>query len=493
MEKQQNNARHECSDAKYTPFIKLIRTPRAYYFFDVNRNSVWPIDELDYSILKKWLTKGTIPKPDEDTHLQNLIERGWLSWRRPSKLENPTIGYIEEKAKHDISTLVLQITQACNLTCIYCPFALNKNNTLSRTHTNKMMSFATAKKAIDFLLEHSDSTEEVSISFYGGEPLIAFSLMCQCVEYADRVFDGKKVMYSITTNATLLTDEIIDYCAVHAFNMTFSVDGPKPVHDRHRCRADGSPTYDLVMQTLQKTVTRYQQEPKGKRGMLMINAVINPEDSFDDVLDWLGEDVLSHVLVQASLVEDYNLERKFAVTADFATRFRYHLALSIMKYLNIVPELKTNSITDATLRKSIEAYGRMQGVSGELSGISSPGGPCISGISKLFVNVDGNFYPCEKVNEESPCMVIGNIDQGFDLEQIKKHLNIAKLTEKRCRNCWAQVHCNICQKQADGGEALSGEVKNKYCQSVYDNVTAMLRMYVLFYECRISYRKTCVK
>ena len=44
--------------------------------------------------------------------------------------------------------------------------------------------------------------------------------------------------------------------------------------------------------------------------------------------------------------------------------------------------------------------------------------PCIPGVHKLFVDVLGNYYPCEKVCEESKDMIIGNVESGFDKSQV---------------------------------------------------------------------------
>ncbi len=44
-------------------------------------------------------------------------------------------------------------------------------------------------------------------------------------------------------------------------------------------------------------------------------------------------------------------------------------------------------------------------------------GPCVPGVMRLFINVDGYFYPCEKASEASDSMNIGNLDQGYDLKK----------------------------------------------------------------------------
>ncbi len=82
--------------------------------------------------------------------------------------------------------------------------------------------------------------------------MIAFDLIKDCVKYAKEIFDGKRISFFITTNATLMSDSIINFLHENKFIITFSVDGPEVIHNRHRLRADGSPTYKTVLDNLKK-------------------------------------------------------------------------------------------------------------------------------------------------------------------------------------------------------------------------------------------------
>ncbi len=43
---------------------------------------------------------------------------------------------------------------------------------------------------------------------------------------------------------------------------------------------------------------------------------------------------------------------------------------------------------------------------------TTPGGQCLPGIQRFFVDVDGLFYPCERVNESADDFVIGILRTG---------------------------------------------------------------------------------
>jgi uncharacterized protein len=112
----------------------------------------------------------------------------------------------------------------------------------------------------------------------------------------------------------------------------------------------------------------------------------------------------------------------------------------------------------------------------------SHGGPCIPGHKKLFVTVNGNFIPCEKVNEISEAMCIGNIYEGFDYEKAKKILNVVQLTEENCKNCWAIRYCSICARQCDNNGELSAQIKMPECKITKESVEKDLKNYIMFKE-----------
>jgi len=70
-------------------------------------------------------------------------------------------------------------------------------------------------------------TEEYYLNFYGGEPLLSFDLIRQAVPLLEDNLEkhNQRVHYSLTTNGSLLTDEIIQFLAEHKFSVELSFDG----------------------------------------------------------------------------------------------------------------------------------------------------------------------------------------------------------------------------------------------------------------------------
>jgi len=87
------------------------------------------------------------------------------------------------------------------------------------------MDYSAAEKALKFFSPFFSKSHH--LNFYGGEPLLAFPLIKKVIsflQYKNKTSD-KKSIYSITTNASLLTDEIYRFFNKHKFSVEVSFDG----------------------------------------------------------------------------------------------------------------------------------------------------------------------------------------------------------------------------------------------------------------------------
>lgn len=118
--------------------------------------------------------------------------------------------------------LTLEINQICNLKCRYC--YLGDQN-------GKRMNIETAKLAINMALDivAKQKKKILYVNFVGGEVLLDFEMVKNVVKFMEEHnnIQNVKIVYSITTNATLLSEEIIDYICDKNFNVKISLDGKK--------------------------------------------------------------------------------------------------------------------------------------------------------------------------------------------------------------------------------------------------------------------------
>src|SRR2546426_2541075 len=76
---------------------------------------------------------------------------------------------------------------------------------------------------------------------------------------------GKELDFSLTTNATLLRPEIIEFLAENRIGVTISMDGPREMQDRFRVFANGAGSYDAVAGKVRELLQRHRSRPIGAR------------------------------------------------------------------------------------------------------------------------------------------------------------------------------------------------------------------------------------
>ncbi len=134
-------------------------------------------------------------------------------------------------------------TEQCNLRCSYC----------YEDYKNGEMSAATQKALILWLKRNLKKYTSLHVEWFGGEPLVAkeviFSMSKQMIELCRQA--RKPFTASIVTNGTLLDLEVFKKlleCHVTGYQVT--IDGVKETHDKLKIHADGSGSYDKIMENL---------------------------------------------------------------------------------------------------------------------------------------------------------------------------------------------------------------------------------------------------
>ncbi len=157
-------------------------------------------------------------------------------------------------------SLVLFVTDACNLGCTYCYQKRLRNR----------LSWSMVERALGHWFEQSPGS--LTISFFGGEPLLDWALVRRSIERCSELSEShrKAVSFSIATNATRLSEEIYSMMAQVGMRVQVSVDGPADVHDRQRGRG----TFERVA----SAISRLRGLPKVH---LKTSTVVTPENVDD--------------------------------------------------------------------------------------------------------------------------------------------------------------------------------------------------------------------
>lgn len=461
------------------PFIKLFQSPKAFYFFDVNQNKIMNISKSTYDILDKWLS-GEKNYVQNNVELEKLIKNGYLSPKRPSKIEHPLTNIVEPLLDSKLNMLILQLTQKCNFRCSYCVYS-SLHSEGQRVHSAKTMSLETAMQAVDFFAEHSIDSNIVYISFYGGEPLLNFDLLKKIVPYIQHVFKGKRLSFGMTTNGSLLSPEIVRFLVTNKIYFMLSLDGPEKIHNINRRMAiNGKGSFQLIkknMNYIKETYPEYFEK-------LSISMVIDQQNDYDYIREIYRDELFGEIReYNVSYIDDkYSLE-KTVYTEEYTEREVYHHFVTFWDYITQNNLWRKDQDIQRNY-KNLYSFLEQLDLSEGLPETGVPSGPCVAGKTKLFINTDGNFYPCEKVSELSSSMCIGNLKNGFNYSAVKNLLNIAQLTSEECKNCWAFAHCFLCATYCDDHGELSGDLRKSFCRGVQKELEEKILDYIALIECK---------
>lgn len=214
--------------------------------------------------------------------------------------DNPEVTQLENIP---LTTLVLNVNTGCNLSCSYC-----YKEDLDTPANGQKMSFDTAKKSIEMMLAESPDQPRYNIVFFGGEPLSNMPLIREVVEYAQARFAELNVPidFSLTTNATLLNEEIIEFFQKHKFGIAVSIDGPKAIHDKNRITVNGNGTYKAVTRKIELLMKGYNARPIGAR-VTLTKGVTDIEEIWQHLFHELGFAEVGFAPVTSGDISEYNL------------------------------------------------------------------------------------------------------------------------------------------------------------------------------------------
>ncbi|MGC9605188.1 MAG: radical SAM protein [Minisyncoccia bacterium] len=142
-----------------------------------------------------------------------------------------------KKAK--VSTLILVMTDLCNLCCGYC------FENLLRFSKRRSLDLSKMLEAVDYFMALDGG--EKSIFFYGGEPLIEWDKITRCVRYIRDRYGKRKISIQITTNGTLRPAGLIEFCKENGITIGVSIDGPSEI--TNAARVPRKPNIDVFKQS----------------------------------------------------------------------------------------------------------------------------------------------------------------------------------------------------------------------------------------------------
>jgi uncharacterized protein len=151
---------------------------------------------------------------------------------------------LESWLRNDVLHLIILPTEYCNFRCTYCyeDFLVGAMAT---------PTIEGIKRLIDRRIEGLGA---LTVSWFGGEPLLARSVIEDISQHIVKLATARPELYyhgDMTTNGYFLDVPLVDrLVGLGIRHFQVSLDGPEPVHDRTRIRADGSGSFRRIWANL---------------------------------------------------------------------------------------------------------------------------------------------------------------------------------------------------------------------------------------------------
>ena len=396
-----------------------------YFILDVNTGAVHMVDELVYDILDDSSLKS---KEEVLTNLKGKYEENVIgeAYDEIEELVKEGILYSEdqyEEIAHGsmddrdyIKAVCLNIIHGCNLRCKYC-FADE-----GEYHGHKgVMDIDTAKKAIDYVVKRSGPRRNIEIDLFGGEPTMIMDTIKEIIAYArEHEKEWKKnIRFTMTTNATLLNDEMMEFMDKEMGNIILSLDGRKEVNDNVRIKVDGSGSYDDILPNIKKMIDK---RTEGKMYFVRGTFTRANTDFYEDVKAMVNEGFREISIEPVVLENGHPLALR---EEDLPTIFD--------NYDKLYEEMRRRKVEG----DEFKFYH---------FNIDLQGGPCVykrisgcgAGFEYVAITPQGEVYPCHQfVGKEE--YKLGSIwDDTYDAELGKKFKKAHIYNKPKCKDCWAR-------------------------------------------------------
>lgn len=354
----------------------------------------------------------------------------------------------------NLSQLVFEVTDACNLRCKYCGYADLYEGYDKRE--NLKLSFQKAKLVIDYLYNLWQENrcdgivQPITIGFYGGEPLLNMSFIQEVIVYLESLEPvGKKFQFNMTTNAMLL-DKYMDYLVEKEFRLLISLDGDKEGQG-YRVDAAGHNSFDRVFANVCLLRSRY---PEYFEKLVMFNSVLHNKNSVESTYHFIKETFgkepsispLNNSGIRKDKVEEFNRTyRNYFQSIQEATNCE---ALKTEMFLG---NPATSLLMNYVYNDSGNVYYNYNHLLASANNVSfPPTGTCTPFSKKMFITVKGKILQCERINHEFALGQVTDSGVELDLEKVaQQHNDYVFKYMRQCKSCAKQKACEQCVYQID--------------------------------------------
>ncbi|RPH28715.1 MAG: radical SAM peptide maturase [Bacteroidales bacterium] len=349
----------------------------------------------------------------------------------------------------NVDHLVFEVTDACNLKCKYCGYGEFYADYDERV--NKYMPFEIAREMISYLaalwqspLNYSRN-HNVTIGFYGGEPLMNMDFIKSVIDYLEKLPIPKiHFNWSMTTNALLLGKNM-DFLVEKNFNILISLDGNEENHS-YRVKHNNKNSFRDVLQNIKQLQQKY---PDFFKKNVNFNSVLHNKNSVSEIFNYIKKEFDKNPSINE--LNDVGIRPEKVEEFKKTYRNNYQSLQQAENYEEIINESMLNnpdfkglvSFMSQYSGNIFEKYTDMLSV--KIKKIYLPSGTCTPFSKKIFVTVNGKILPCERIGFQHALGTVSKSGVELDFEKIAQRINsyYEKITDQ-CMSCHRTQTCVQC-------------------------------------------------
>lgn len=349
---------------------------------------------------------------------------------------------------------IFVLTTACNLQCVYCQAQDQSNKPV------RMMRPEVARAAVDVALQ--SPVPKLTFEFQGGEPLLNFPVMYEIIEYTRAHCGTKAVSFTLVSNLSLLTPEILDKLLEYGVSICTSLDGPAVLHDKNRVAIQGASSYAMMERGAQ--LLRSRNYPFSAIQTTTRYSLAYAKEIVREYRKMGAPGIFLRPLTPLGFAKKQWTE--IGYTAEEWLAF-YQEAFSEILQINRqgirFPEQHAVYFLKKILHGFSENYMELRS-------------PCGASLGQLAYYADGNVYTCDEARMVAeagdPAFRLGNVfdDSYQDLMESGtcRAVCAASVLESTpgCCDCVYQPYCGICPvvNYAMEGDIFPRTAQNYRCQ-----------------------------
>jgi uncharacterized protein len=405
------------------------------------------------------MAAGIFTEQEIDGAIQELLTMRAIG---PTEMSDRPLAKILPLTPLPLTTMVLNVTNQCNLACTYCyEYGEDKIVDTANGAQPKFMSLDTAKQSVEFMLKESGDNKVAHLTFFGGETLMNFPVLKETIAYARKrgAEVGKEVDFSLTTNATLLKPEVIKFLVENQVGVTISFDGPPEVQNKFRVFHNGTGSYDIVAPKIKALLSQRLTRPVGARVTLTAGN-LDVRRIYEHLTQEFGFREVGFAPVTTAPGREYALDEQ-----GYDYMLEQFTALA-------------NDFKDAAVEGRHHGFSNVKETIEEIHKGMSKAYPCGAGIGLMGVSTSGDVALCHRF-AGSDDHKLGTVADGIDRVAQADFLDRHHLNNKTdCSTCWARPVCSGgCYHEAHTRYGDTTKANLHYCDWIRAWTDVCLKVY----------------